>query len=109
MKTMKTLNMLTLIIGLLCAVWLIAVTACSEDESKDSSKDSSSIGQCEDLVDALSLCYDLAEWGIESVESGKADCADAPNTTDDYDRCLFACDSVSTDCQDFQACVDNCG
>jgi hypothetical protein len=105
---MKTLNYLTIIVTAVCAIYLTIVsTACSDTNESDDSKDSASIGQCEDFVEILDQCFDLTDWGIESVQSGKQECQDGD--FDSYDQCLFKCNSDSFNCEVLETCVNNCG
>jgi hypothetical protein len=110
---MKMINYLTIIVTVVCVTYIsVILTACDDSDSEKKGNETVVQGDnhkadCEELVPRLAECYDLADWGIESVESGQAECKSG--SPDSYDLCLFNCNSYSVDCTSFVSCVDDCG
>ena len=114
-RHMKLINTLTIIVTIICGIYIsIALTAC-DDSSGDNEKKTEQkndekenpIKQCQDFVLAIDECYFLEDWGMTTVSEEQEGCKDG--TFDSHDHCLFKCNSKFVDCESFDACVNQCG
>lgn len=107
---MKMIDTLTILVTVICGTYLAVIfTACDDSNNEQQTQNETEVPakQCKDLVPTLAKCYDLADWGIESIEQGQNDCN--VGNADSYDHCLFKCNSDFVDCETFTECVDDCG
>lgn len=87
-------------------VFLPVIVSCSDSDDNDKKTSSSEIAHCQDTVGAINECFDISDVMGMSYSDALAQCSEGD--FDDYDKCFFACEDKSTDCDVFADCLDGC-
>lgn len=85
-------------------VLVSSLQGCSDDDS-DSDDKAAEIAQCKKMADAFQKCIGWDSMNT-TLKEAKAECDKAD--FDNYDRCMFDCETTSADCEVLTTCFDEC-
>jgi len=90
-------------------VLISSLQGCSDDDDDkaDNKADdkAAEISQCKKMADRFQECIGWDSMNT-TLKEAKAECEKAD--FDKYDRCMFDCEQLSTDCEVLTTCFDEC-
>lgn len=100
---------ITALIVLFCVA---SLQGCSDDDDKADDKadnkaddKAAEVSQCKKMADRFEECIGWDSMNT-TLSAAKAECEKAD--FDEYDRCMFDCEQLSTDCEVLTTCFDEC-
>jgi hypothetical protein len=94
------------ITGMIALFFCVAsLQGCSDDDDDKADDKAADISQCKKMADRFEECIGWDSMNT-TLKAAKAECEKAD--FDKYDRCMFDCEQLSTDCEVLTSCFDEC-